>query len=149
MLGVGRTAKGGRMKALALTVPGSCHCVGPRPYPARLPRLPWSSDDQVRKVQAGGWMWFQGHELRLPEALRGQAVAFRPTATDRCSAIRLRTDDVGALGLRDPLIGRIMNPSISPPCVRSGHSSGGKRHRVWANLPSAATGRPAQDRIAR
>ncbi len=136
-------------EGVGLTVPGSLYRVGFRPYPAQLLRLPWSSDDQVRKVQAGGWMWFQGHELRLPEALRGQSVVFPPTATDGCSTIRLRTDDVGALGLRDPLTGRIMNPSISPPCVRSGHSSGGKRHRVWANLLPAATGRPAQHRIAR
>ena len=89
-------------EALALAVPASRYHVSPRPYPAQLPPLPYGLDDQVRKVQAGGWVSFQGRHLRLPKALRGQAVAFRPTATDGCWAIRFLTDDLGTLDLREP-----------------------------------------------
>jgi hypothetical protein len=33
----------------------------------------------VRKVQSGGYIHFQGHEIRLYESLRGLPVALRPT----------------------------------------------------------------------
>ena len=90
-------------ESLALAVPASRYHVSPRPYPNQLPPLPYGSDDQVRRVQAGGWVSFQGHQLRLPKALRGQSVAFRPTATDGCWAIRFLTDDLGTLDLREPV----------------------------------------------
>lgn len=71
-------------KPLALAVPASrCH-VGARPYPAELPPLPDGPDNQVRKVQAGGWVSFQGRQLRRPRALRGQPVALRSTPSDGC-----------------------------------------------------------------
>ncbi|MDE0002051.1 MAG: integrase core domain-containing protein, partial [Rhodospirillaceae bacterium] len=89
-------------EALALAVPASRYHVSPRPYPAELPPLPYGLDDQIRKVQAGGWVSFQGRQLRLPKALRGQPVAFRPTPTDGCWAIRFLTDDLGTLDLREP-----------------------------------------------
>ena len=89
-------------EALALAVPASRYHVSPRPYPAQLPPLPYGPADQVRKVQAGGWGSFQGRQLRLPKASRGQAVAFRPTSTDDCRAIRVLTDDLGTLDLREP-----------------------------------------------
>ena len=87
-------------ESLALAVPARRYHRSPRPYPAQLPPPPYGPDDQVRKVQAGGWVSFQGHHLRLPQALRGQPVAFRPTATDGCWAIRFLTDDLGTLDLR-------------------------------------------------
>ena len=88
-------------ESLALAVPARRYHRSPRPYPAQLPPPPYGPDDQVRKVQAGGWVSFQGRHLRLPKALRGQPVAFRPTATDGCWAIRFLTDDLGTLDLRE------------------------------------------------
>ena len=88
-------------ESLALAVPATRYHVSPRPYPAQLPPLPYGPDDQVRRVQAGGWVSFQGREFRLPKALRGQPVALRPTATDGCWAIRFLSDDLGTLDLRD------------------------------------------------
>ncbi len=89
-------------ESLELAVPASRYQVSPRPYPAQRPPVPYGPEDQVRRVQAGGWVSFQGHHLRLPKALRGQPVAFRPTATDGCWAIRFLTDDLGTLDLRAP-----------------------------------------------
>jgi transposase InsO family protein len=88
-------------ESLDLAVPASRYHVSPRPYPSQLPPLPYGPADHVRRVQAGGWVTFQGHRLRLAKALRGQPVAFRPTATDGCWAIRFVTDDLGLLNLRD------------------------------------------------
>jgi hypothetical protein len=43
---------------------------------------------------------FQGRLLRLPKALRGQAVAFRPTATDGCWDVVFMTERLRTLDLR-------------------------------------------------
>lgn len=48
-------------------------------------------------------MSFQCRHLRLRKALRGQSVAYRPTPTDRRWAVRLLTDDLGTLNLREPV----------------------------------------------
>ena len=45
---------------------------------------------------------FRAAKLRLPKALRGQPVAFRPTTIDGCWTIRFLTDDLGTLDLREP-----------------------------------------------
>ena len=89
-------------ESLALAVPASRYHVSPRSCPAQLPPVSYGPDAQVRRVQAGGWVSFQGRHLRLPKALRGQPVAFRPTASDGCWAIRFLTDDLGTLDLRVP-----------------------------------------------
>ncbi len=64
------------------------------------PPLPYGPADHVRKVQAGGWVSFQGHDLSLPKALRGCAVAFRPTATDGCWDVVLMTHRLRTIDLR-------------------------------------------------
>jgi hypothetical protein len=38
--------------------------------------------DQVRKVQAEGWISFRGQDFHLGRAFRGEAVALRPTSSD-------------------------------------------------------------------
>ncbi len=122
-----------------LAVPTSRSQVSPRPYPAQRPPLPYGPEDQVRRVQAGGWVSFQGRHLRLPKALRGQPVAFRPTATDGCWAIRFLTDDLGTLDLRAPA-------SMCKPCLPTpvNHLSGldtrgegrGEGPVAYADVPS-------------
>jgi hypothetical protein len=52
-----------------------CRCGRP---PNPLPLIEYGPDDQVRKVQQGGWLSFQGRTLRLSKALAGQPVALRP-----------------------------------------------------------------------
>ena len=89
-------------ESLELAVPASRDHVSLRPYPAQLPPLPYGPEDQIRRVQAGGWVSFQGRHFRLAKALRGQPVAFRPTAIDGCWAIHFLTDDLRVVDLRDP-----------------------------------------------
>ncbi len=88
-------------ESLGLAVPASRYQISPRPYPAQLPPLPYQPADQVRKVQQGGWVSFQGRQLRLPKALRGQPVAFRPRPTDGCWDAIFMTDHLGSLDLRE------------------------------------------------
>ena len=89
-------------ESLDLAVPASRYHVSPRPYPTELPPLPYGPEDQVRRVQAGGRVSFQGRQFRLPKALRGQSVALRPTAIDGRWTIRFLTDDLGFVDLREP-----------------------------------------------
>jgi transposase InsO family protein len=88
--------------ALDLAVPGSRYQPSPRPYPAQLPALEYGPDDQVRRVQKGGWISFRGHALRLPKAFAGQPVALRPTSRDGQWEVVFATQRIAALDLRAP-----------------------------------------------
>ena len=41
-----------------------------------------SAIDQVRKVQKGGWIGFQGREWNVSKAFTGERVGVRPTTID-------------------------------------------------------------------
>jgi transposase InsO family protein len=53
-----------------------------RCYPENIPAIEYGPDDQIRKVQAKGEIFFKGKVFRVAKALRGYPVALRPTKTD-------------------------------------------------------------------
>lgn len=65
-------------EAIGLETPVSRYRVSPRVFPETLPPIEYGAGDQVRRVQAEGWVCFQGRELKVSKALRGQLIAFRP-----------------------------------------------------------------------
>lgn len=65
-------------EALNMETPVVHYRLSPRSFPERLPAIEYGPEDQVRKVQAQGWLTFQGRDLRVSKALRGHPVAFRP-----------------------------------------------------------------------
>jgi transposase InsO family protein len=69
-------------EALALAVPASRYRMSPRSFPETLPPVEYGPGDQVRKVQAEGWISFRGQDFHLGRAFRGEAVALRPTSSD-------------------------------------------------------------------
>lgn len=69
-------------EALGLAVPASRYRVSPRSFPETLPPIVYGPGDQVRKVQAEGWLSFRGQDFRLGRAFRGELVALRPTSSD-------------------------------------------------------------------
>jgi len=69
-------------QALGLAVPAERYRPSRRSFPERLDPPDYAPGDIVRKVQAGGFISFKGHEIRLCKAFRGQALALRPTSTD-------------------------------------------------------------------
>jgi transposase InsO family protein len=69
-------------EALGLAPPVSRYRESPRSFPETLPPLIYGPGDQVRKVQAEGWLTFRGRHFRLSKAFRGEAVALRPTLRD-------------------------------------------------------------------
>jgi transposase InsO family protein len=69
-------------EALGLTPPVSRYRESPRSFPETLTPVVYGPGDQVRKVQAEGWLTFRGRDYRVSKAFRGEAVALRPTLTD-------------------------------------------------------------------
>jgi hypothetical protein len=69
-------------EALGLAPPASRYRESPRSFPETLPPLVYGPGDQVRRVQAEGWLTFRGRYFRVSKAFRGEAVALRPTLTD-------------------------------------------------------------------
>ncbi|MFZ5448444.1 MAG: IS481 family transposase [Thermodesulfobacteriota bacterium] len=69
-------------EALGMAVPASRYQVSRRSFPEKLPPLRYGPDDQVRKVQAGGVIFYRNREFRVGKAFRGEYVALRPTRYD-------------------------------------------------------------------
>jgi transposase InsO family protein len=69
-------------EALDMQVPAQRYQPSQRQYKENLPPIQYGPDDQVRKVQHGGWISFRGKEHRVPKAFYRQRVAVRPTGTD-------------------------------------------------------------------
>jgi len=67
-------------QALQMQTPSERYAASPRAMPKTLPPIEYGPDDIVRKVQAGGYIHFQGREIRLYESLRGLPIALRPTS---------------------------------------------------------------------
>jgi transposase InsO family protein len=65
-------------EALSMQTPVQRYAPSPRRFPASLPPIEYGPDDQVRKVQQGGWISFRGRNIRISKALVGQPVALRP-----------------------------------------------------------------------
>jgi transposase InsO family protein len=69
-------------EALGLAVPADRYSASPREYRPTVPPFDYAPDDQLRRVQLGGWISFQGREIRLPKAFKGRQIALRPTDQD-------------------------------------------------------------------
>ncbi len=90
-------------EALKLAVPASRYCASPRDYPEVLAAIEYDPTDQVRRVQHGGWISFQGREIRLPQAFAGQPIALRPTNTDGVWDAVFIAHRVSQIDLRGPM----------------------------------------------
>jgi len=66
-------------EALGMAAPMSRYRESPRGFPEELPAMEYGPGDEVRKVQAVGWITFKGRSFRLGKAFRGESVALRPT----------------------------------------------------------------------
>ena len=69
-------------EALDMAVPGSRYRQSTRSYPENLPPIEYGPDDQIRKVQYGGWISFRNRPFHISKAFRGEYVALRPAGTE-------------------------------------------------------------------
>jgi transposase InsO family protein len=86
-------------QALGDVPPASRYRPSPRPLPATLPPIVYAPDDLVRQVHGAGQVMVHGRTVYISEALRGEPVALRPTASDGGFEVyycrhRLRTLDL-------------------------------------------------------
>lgn len=66
-------------EALALEVPGKHYRPSARAYPERLPELEFAPDLQLRKVDDGGRVRWQGRDIRIGRPFEGLTVGVRTT----------------------------------------------------------------------
>ena len=88
-------------EALDLEVPSTRYEPSHRAFPDALPPIEYGPGDHVRKVGANGYFRYQGHSLRVSNALRGLHVAVRPTTKDGCVDVFFCNHRVGAFDLRE------------------------------------------------
>lgn len=69
-------------EALGQQPPASRYRPAARRFPEVLPELDYGPDDHVRIVQDKGWTSFQGRQIKLPKAFKGERIAFRPPLQD-------------------------------------------------------------------
>jgi transposase InsO family protein len=65
-------------EALDMEVPASLYQASQRPFTQKLEEIQYAPEDIVRKVQAGGIIFFNGGKYKIPKAFRGERVALRP-----------------------------------------------------------------------
>ena len=91
-------------QALGMAVPAQRYRPSARAYPEQLPLIEYGPDDGVRKVQAEGWISFQGHDIRVPRALRGERVAVRPVNIDGLYEVYFCHQLVAEVDLKTPTV---------------------------------------------
>lgn len=69
-------------ESLDMQVPAERYQPSRRQYKHNLAPIEYAPDDQVRKVQHGGWISFKGKEYSVAKAFYRQRIALRPTDTD-------------------------------------------------------------------
>lgn len=69
-------------QALAMAVPAERYIPSARAFPEPLPGPDYAPGEIIRKVQQGGFISFNGRQIRLCKAFRGHLLAIRPTSTD-------------------------------------------------------------------
>ena len=66
-------------EGLQMKTPASRYQPSEHAFPETLPAIEYGPGDQVRRVQANGWISFRSRDFRLPPAFHGYPVALRPT----------------------------------------------------------------------
>jgi putative transposase len=65
-------------EALGMQTPASQYKPSLRPYPARLPKITYRGNYQVRQVRHNGEIKWKGEKVYVSQALAGEAVALKP-----------------------------------------------------------------------
>lgn len=87
-------------ESLGMETPITRYRPSERPYPETLPPIAYGPDDYVRKVQAEGLVSFKGKVCKVSKALRGNPIAFRPTAIDGEFTVYFCSQKVGGFSLK-------------------------------------------------
>lgn len=86
-------------EALGMQTPASRYRASERTYPERLPAIEYEERDEVRRVQAGGRISYQGRQWRVGRAFQGQPVAVRQEEEGKAKVYFCR-QEIAELDLR-------------------------------------------------
>jgi transposase InsO family protein len=86
-------------EALEMKTPISCYQISKHQYPEVMPEIEYGPDDQVRKVQINGIIYFKNREFRVSKAFKGQRIAIRPMSVDGKYSIHFCNHKIGHLDL--------------------------------------------------
>jgi len=90
-------------EALQLKPPISRYVPSEQSFPETLPAIEYSPGDQVRKVQAEGWISFRNRAIRLPHAFRGYPVALRATQEEGRFDVYFCRERIKQIDLNEPV----------------------------------------------
>ncbi len=88
-------------EAIGMKVPAERYQPSCRQYKEHLAPIEYAPDDQVRKVQQGGWISFQNKQYPVPKAFWGQRVAVRPTGTDGLFDVYFCNQKIALLNVKE------------------------------------------------
>lgn len=88
-------------EALDMQLPAERYQPSNRQYKQNLSPIEYSPDDQVRKVQQGGWISYRGKEYPVPKAFYGKPVAVRPSGTDGLYNVYFRNQKIAQLNVKE------------------------------------------------
>lgn len=89
-------------EALGMKAPISRYQPSQRCYPETLPPIEYGPDDQIRKVQSKGEIFFKGKIFRVDSALQGQPVGLRPTNMDGIYSVYYCHQKLKEIDLMEP-----------------------------------------------
>jgi transposase InsO family protein len=84
-------------ESLEMDLPATHYTPSGRSYPKRLPKVDYPEDSHVRKVSAGGQLWFAGNKFYVGEAFNGHPVALRPHKAEESVFAPLTPEDPEAV----------------------------------------------------
>ncbi len=88
-------------EALGMEVPASRYRLSLRSFPEQLAPIEYPPGMAVRKVQAKGFIYFQGRLLRVSKAFRGQPVGLRAMSVEGCWEVLFCHQVIRRLDLRE------------------------------------------------
>jgi transposase InsO family protein len=89
-------------EALGMKVPAERYRPSRRQYKESLLPIDYGPSDQLRKVQQGGRISYQGREYSVPKAFFGERVAVRPTGTDGLFDVYFCNQKIAQLNVKEP-----------------------------------------------
>lgn len=90
-------------EAIDLAVPADRYRPSPRPFPAKLPNVEYSSREIVRTVpNSKDYISFKGKMWKVPEAFRGERVAIRPRGHDGNYGVFFASHQIATINLTKP-----------------------------------------------
>jgi transposase InsO family protein len=96
-------------EALGMRTPASAYSVSARQMPAKLPVPVYPTEFEVSRVDAGGWMRFQGERYFVSTALKREPVGL-VEVEEGCFELRFCSELLGRLHRRHPELGLILAP---------------------------------------